>query len=97
LATLLDPQYDHSIFVKARTEIAIALKKHGLELSAQAPKHVELEYLSIDVVAVWSGWDRWGHFFNLVISRSMSRCSDDNFRSFSSRCLNRLRSWLTDE
>jgi hypothetical protein len=56
LATLLDPRYEHPIFVNARAVIARVLKQEGLELSSPAPTLVEVEYSNIDLVAVWSGW-----------------------------------------
>jgi hypothetical protein len=56
LATLLDPRYDHNVFVQARAAIAMVLRKHGVEFSAPAPTVVELEYLNIDLVAVWPPW-----------------------------------------
>lgn len=56
LATVLDRNSTHSVFVEARKIITALLIEHGLELSDPTPEHVELEYLNIDLVAVWSGW-----------------------------------------
>lgn len=56
LGTLLDPRYEGAVFVQARIAIASLLRRHGIEVSSLAPTVVELEYLSIDLVAVWSPW-----------------------------------------
>ncbi len=59
LATLLDPRSEHPLFIEVRAVIASMLNERepGLQLSSQSPPtHVELEYLNIDLLAVWSGW-----------------------------------------
>lgn len=56
LGTLLDPLNDDTVFTQARIAIAHLLKRHGIEVSSPAPTIVELEYLSIDLVAVWPPW-----------------------------------------
>ncbi len=71
LGTLLDPRYDDTVFAEARKAIAHLLKRHGIEVSSPAPTVVELEYLSIDLVAVWPPWTLL--IENKVASASVTR------------------------
>lgn len=56
LATLLDPLYTDDVFVQARSAIAAALKKRGIDFLEAAPSMVVKEYFNIDLVVVWSPW-----------------------------------------
>jgi hypothetical protein len=82
LGTLLDPRYDDTVFVQARIAIANLLKRHGIEVSSPAPTVVELEYLSIDLVAAWSPWILL--IENKVASASVTR---GQLRDYYSTCL----------
>lgn len=82
LGTLLDPRNDDPVFAQARIAIAHLLKRHGIEVSSPEPTVVELEYLSIDLVAVWVPW-----IFlieNKVASASVTR---GQLRDYYSVCL----------
>ena len=82
LGTLLDPLNDDTVFVQARIAIAHLLKRHGLEVSSPAPTIVELEYLSIDLVAVWPPWILL--IENKVASASVTR---GQLKDYYSACL----------
>lgn len=56
LATLLEPKFDDAGFVQARAAFVELLKQQGVEFSSPSPTDVQLEYLCIDLVAVWSPW-----------------------------------------
>ncbi|HWM90994.1 MAG TPA: PD-(D/E)XK nuclease family protein [Thermoanaerobaculia bacterium] len=82
LGTLLDPRYNDTVFAQARIAIAHLLKRHGIEVSSSAPTAVELEYLSIDLVAVWPPWTLL--IENKIASASVTR---GQLRDYYSACL----------
>lgn len=85
LGTLLDPQYEGTIFTEARTAIADLLKRHRIEVSLPAPTVVKLEYLGIDLVAVWPPWTLL--IENKIASASVTR---GQLRDYYSACLRQL-------